>query len=92
MRPWVGTLLVLALGACAQEDSESVVPLYDTAPVEIDAHAPPAHSDACGMWGWIELTYADGFTFVHESGEWGESTAAVFNSEAVREGGRAGPI
>ena len=44
----------------------------DTAPVEIDAHAPPAHSDACGMWGWIELTYADGFTFVHESGEWGE--------------------
>jgi hypothetical protein len=24
------------------------------------------------MWGWVELTYADGFTFVMDSGEWGE--------------------
>lgn len=24
------------------------------------------------MWGWIELRYADGLTFVMESGEWGE--------------------
>jgi hypothetical protein len=24
------------------------------------------------MWGWIELKYADGLTFVMESGEWGE--------------------
>ncbi len=42
----------------------------DTAPVEIEAHAPPAHPYACGMWGWVELKYADGFTIVLESGEW----------------------
>jgi len=24
------------------------------------------------MWGWIELVYADGFTIVMESAEWGE--------------------
>ncbi|MBI4659185.1 MAG: Gfo/Idh/MocA family oxidoreductase [Verrucomicrobia bacterium] len=44
----------------------------DTAPVEIEPHAPPAHHDACGMWGWVELKYADGLTLVLESGEWGE--------------------
>jgi myo-inositol 2-dehydrogenase / D-chiro-inositol 1-dehydrogenase len=44
----------------------------DTAPVEIEAHAPPAHPEACGMWGWVELKYADGFTLVFDSGEWGE--------------------
>lgn len=43
----------------------------DTSPVEIEAHAPPAHPEACGMWGWIELKYADGLTFVMDSGEWG---------------------
>ena len=43
-----------------------------TAPVEITPHAPPAHPEACGMWGWCELKYADGFTFVIESGEWGQ--------------------
>jgi predicted dehydrogenase len=40
-------------------------------PVEIEAFAPPAHSEACGMWGWVELKYADGFTIVMESTEWG---------------------
>jgi predicted dehydrogenase len=44
----------------------------DTSPVEIEAHAPPAHPEACGMWGWIELRYADGLTLVMDSGEWGE--------------------
>ncbi len=44
----------------------------DTAPVEIEAHAPPAHPEACGMWGWVEMKYADGFTLVLDSGEWGE--------------------
>jgi predicted dehydrogenase len=44
----------------------------DTAPVEVEAHAPPAHPEACGMWGWVELKYADGFTLVLESGEWGK--------------------
>ena len=43
----------------------------DTSPVEIEASAPPAHPEVCGMWGWIEMKYADGFTLVLESGEWG---------------------
>jgi len=43
----------------------------DTAPVEVEAHAPPAHPEACGMWGWVELKYADGFTLVFDSQEWG---------------------
>lgn len=25
------------------------------------------------MWGWVELKYADGLTFVMDSGEWGKS-------------------
>jgi len=41
-----------------------------TAPVEITPHAPPAHPECCGMWGWCELKYADGFTLVLDSGEW----------------------
>ena len=44
----------------------------DTSAVEIEAYAPLAHPEACGMWGWVELTYADGFTFVMESREWGK--------------------
>jgi hypothetical protein len=44
----------------------------DTSPVEIESNAPPAHPEACGMWGWVELKYADGLTFVMDSGEWGE--------------------
>jgi predicted dehydrogenase len=43
-----------------------------TAPVEVSAHAPPAHPEAVGLWGWVELKYADGFTLVIDSGEWGE--------------------
>jgi len=44
----------------------------DTSPVEIEAYAPPSHPEVCGMWGWVELKYADGLTIVLESGEWGE--------------------
>ena len=44
----------------------------DTSPVAIEAHAPAAHPEVTGMWGWVEMTYADGFTLVLESGEWGE--------------------
>ncbi len=44
----------------------------DTSPVEIEAYAPPAHPEACGMWGWVEMKYADGLTLVFDSGEWGE--------------------
>jgi myo-inositol 2-dehydrogenase/D-chiro-inositol 1-dehydrogenase len=43
-----------------------------TAPIEIIPHAPPAHPEACGMWGWCELIYADGFTVVFDSREWGK--------------------
>ncbi len=43
-----------------------------TAPVEVTPYAPPAHPEACGMWGWVELKYADGFTLVLDSGEWGD--------------------
>jgi predicted dehydrogenase len=43
-----------------------------TSPVEVEAHAPPAHPEACAMWGWVELRYADGLTFVMDSTEWGD--------------------
>ena len=43
-----------------------------TSPVEVEAYAPPAHPEACSMWGWVELRYADGLTFVMDSGEWGQ--------------------
>ncbi len=43
-----------------------------TSPVEVIPHAPPQHPEACGLWGWCELKYADGFTLVLESGEWGD--------------------
>jgi hypothetical protein len=43
-----------------------------TAPVEVEALAPPAHHEACGMWAWVELKYADGFTLVLDSQEWGD--------------------
>jgi predicted dehydrogenase len=43
-----------------------------TSPVEVIPHAPPQHPEAVGMWGWCELKYADGFTLVLDSGEWGD--------------------
>lgn len=43
-----------------------------TSPVEIEPSAPPAHPEAVALWGWVELTYADGLTLVFESGEWGQ--------------------
>jgi myo-inositol 2-dehydrogenase/D-chiro-inositol 1-dehydrogenase len=53
----------------------------DTSPVEIEAYAPPAHPEACGMWGWVELKFADGMTFVFDSREWGEP----YNRNQARE-------
>lgn len=44
----------------------------DASPIEIEPHAPIAHPEACGMWGWVEMKYADGLTLVFDSGEWGE--------------------
>ncbi len=43
----------------------------DTSPVEVEAFAPPAHPEACGMWGWVEMKFADGLTYVLASDEWG---------------------
>jgi predicted dehydrogenase len=43
----------------------------DTSPVQIEAFAPPAHPEVTGLWGWVELKYADGLTLVFDSGEWG---------------------
>jgi predicted dehydrogenase len=43
-----------------------------TSPVEIEPNAPPAHPEACMVWGWVELVYADGLTLVLDSGEWGK--------------------
>ena len=45
--------------------------LDHTAPVKIEASAPPAHPETAGMWGWVRLEYADGTELVIESGEWG---------------------
>ena len=42
-----------------------------TSPVEITPYAPPMHPECCMLWGWCELKYADGFTLVVESTEWG---------------------
>jgi myo-inositol 2-dehydrogenase/D-chiro-inositol 1-dehydrogenase len=42
-----------------------------TAPVEVIPYAPPMHPEACMVWGWVELKYADGFTLVFASNEWG---------------------
>jgi predicted dehydrogenase len=44
-----------------------------TGPVEAEAFCPPAHHEAVGMWAWVELKYADGFTLVFDSAEWGEN-------------------
>jgi predicted dehydrogenase len=44
----------------------------DTSAVEIESYAPPAHPECCAMWGWVEMKYADGMTFVMESTEWGK--------------------
>jgi len=63
------------LADMAQHHFDPVVWTYakdHTAPVEVEASAPPAHPEACGLWGWVELLYADGLTFVMDSREWGQ--------------------
>lgn len=44
----------------------------DTSPVEIEASAPVAHPEVSAMWGWVKLKYADGFTLILTSREWGD--------------------
>ena len=60
-----------------------------TSPVEIEASAPPAHPEVAGLWGWVKLTYADGFTLVLESGEWGEPTGMKSRPPKLEELGEA---
>jgi predicted dehydrogenase len=43
----------------------------DTSPVEIEACGAPQHPEACGVWAWVELKYADGMTLVLEGQKWG---------------------
>jgi predicted dehydrogenase len=44
----------------------------DTSPVEVEAWAPwPVHPDAVGIWGRVEMSYADGCKIILESGDWG---------------------
>jgi predicted dehydrogenase len=65
------------LADMAQHFLDPITFLYgkdDTAPVEIEAHAPPAHPEVAGLWGWVKMRYADGFELVLESGEWGGAT------------------
>ncbi len=64
------------LGAMGQQFLDPVTWEYgldNTAPTEITPYAPSAHPEACGMWGWVELKYANGFTLVLDSREWGEN-------------------
>jgi predicted dehydrogenase len=68
---------------------QMVAPLCDlgkenTAPVKVVAHAPwPSHWDAVTMWGWVEMTYADGSRIVLESGEWGEPSGKTSYSNVT---------
>ena len=44
----------------------------DTSPVEVEARAPwPTNPDAVGLWGQVEMKYADGCRIILESGDWG---------------------
>jgi myo-inositol 2-dehydrogenase/D-chiro-inositol 1-dehydrogenase len=44
----------------------------DTSPVEVQAWAPwPTHPEAVGIWGRVEMKYADGCRIILESGDWG---------------------
>ena len=54
-------------------------------PVEIEACAPPAHPEVTGMWAWSKLKYANGFTLVLESGEWGEPSGLKSRTPKVEE-------
>ena len=63
------------LGDMGQHYLDPVQYLLDkdhTSPVTVEAHAPwPQHPDAAGVWGWVEMTYADGCKIILDSGSWG---------------------
>jgi predicted dehydrogenase len=63
------------LGDMGQHAMDPLTWLYGldtTFPVEVETSAPPAHPEVTGMWAWSKIKYANGFTIVLESGEWGE--------------------
>ncbi len=43
-----------------------------TSPVEVTPYSAVLHPEACMIWAWCELKYADGFTLVFTSDEWGQ--------------------
>ena len=47
-----------------------------TSPVEVTPYAAALHPECCMVWGWCEMKYADGFTLVFTSGEWGPGLTA----------------
>ncbi len=64
---------LMDLGAHAMDGVQWIYAKDDTSPVEVEACAVPAHPKACGVWEWVELKYADGFTIVLDGGrEWGK--------------------
>jgi predicted dehydrogenase len=74
------------LGDMGQHAMDPVAWLYGldtTFPVEVEAYAPPAHPEVTGMWAWSKIKYANGFTIVLESGEWGEPTGMESKSVKV---------
>jgi myo-inositol 2-dehydrogenase/D-chiro-inositol 1-dehydrogenase len=74
------------LGDMGQHAMDPVAWLYGldtTFPVEVEAYAPPAHPEVTGMWAWSKIKYANGFTVVLESGEWGEPTGMESKSVKV---------
>ena len=60
-----------------------------TSPVEVEAFAPPAHPEVAGMWAWSKLKYADGFTIVLESGEWGPPSGMKQKNVSIDDLGEA---
>ncbi|HYE17180.1 MAG TPA: Gfo/Idh/MocA family oxidoreductase [Tepidisphaeraceae bacterium] len=74
------------LGDMGQHFMDPLAWLYGldtTFPVEVEASAAPAHPEVTGMWAWSKLTYANGFTLVLESGEWGEPSGLVSKTPKV---------
>jgi predicted dehydrogenase len=80
------------LGDMGQHKMDPITYLFgrdNQLPIKVEASAPPAHPEVCGVWGWSKLTYADGFEMVLESGEWGErsglKTAGIKYDDLTKE-------
>ena len=59
-------------GPCYQYGRDFTSPRADAEDaIEVTPYAPPMHPECSMVWGWCELKYADGFTLVFTSEEWG---------------------